>query len=285
MNPNGRATGGASHLRRLVACSALIVGAVGCAPSSVSDGSASLPGASPRESAAASPAVTGEPSPSARTPDAATPSPESALANDAIGRVIVTDLVTRSAPGVGEDSRILEMGLTDGDLVYVIAGPVPADGYEWLLVAELAPRFSSQAAGWIAPASREGETWLEPVQPAALTTDAVYADTGVQLVRSGDSAILLLGWRALSFREPVRVVGVIDEPTRRGFSYGTLPGHPLSGEELFVVERRDDDSVWLTIRSISRPAAPVWWALLPLVRLVQAIFLSRYEHALTRPLP
>jgi uncharacterized protein (UPF0548 family) len=72
---------------------------------------------------------------------------------------------------------------------------------------------------------------------------------------------------------------------RRGFAYGTLPGHPLSGEELFVVERRDDDSVWLTIRSISRPSAPVWWALLPLVRLVQAIFLSRYEHALTRPLP
>jgi uncharacterized protein (UPF0548 family) len=125
----------------------------------------------------------------------------------------------------------------------------------------------------------------EPVQPATLTTDAVYADTGAQLVRAGDSAILLLGWRALSFREPVRVVAVIDEPTRRGFSYGTLPGHPLSGEELFVVERRDDDSVWLTIRSISRPSAPVWWALLPLVRLVQAIFLSRYEHALTRPLP
>ena len=175
MNPNGRATGGASYLRRLVACSALIVGAVGCAPSSVSDGSASLPGASPRESAAASPAVTGEPSPSARTPDAATPSPESALANDAIGRVIVTDLVTRSAPGVGEDSRILEMGLTDGDLVYVIAGPVPADGYEWLLVAELAPRFSSQAAGWIAPASREGETWLEPVQPACPTDISVAA--------------------------------------------------------------------------------------------------------------
>ena len=125
----------------------------------------------------------------------------------------------------------------------------------------------------------------EPLQPATLSTDAVYADTGVQLVRAGDSAILLLGWRSLSFHEPVRVVAVIDEPTRCGFSYGTLPGHPLSGEELFVVERHADDSVWLTIRSISRPSTPVWWALLPLVRLAQAIFISRYEHALTRPLP
>jgi uncharacterized protein (UPF0548 family) len=126
----------------------------------------------------------------------------------------------------------------------------------------------------------------EPVQPAALTSDeAVYADTGAQLVRAGDSAILRVGWRALSIREPVRVLTVIDEPQRRGFTYGTLPGHPLSGEEMFLVERRDDDSVWLTIRSISRPSSPLWWALLPAVRLMQAIFVSRYEHALTRPLP
>lgn len=126
----------------------------------------------------------------------------------------------------------------------------------------------------------------EPVQPATLLSDEeLYADTGARLVRSGDSAILLLGWRALSFREPVRVVAVVDEPRRRGFAYGTLPGHPLSGEESFVVEHRDDDSVWLTIRSLSRPSGPVWWVLLPILRLAQLWFLSRYEHALTRPLP
>ena len=125
----------------------------------------------------------------------------------------------------------------------------------------------------------------EPLQPATLASDeAVYADTGARLVRAGDSAVLLLGWRALSFREPVRVVAVIDDPNRRGFAYGTLPGHPLSGEELFVVERRDDDSVWLTIRSLSSPAAAGWWIALPLLRLAQAWFLSRYEHALIRPL-
>jgi uncharacterized protein (UPF0548 family) len=125
----------------------------------------------------------------------------------------------------------------------------------------------------------------EPVQPATLASEeAVYADTGARLVRAGDSAILLLGWGVLSIREPVRVIAVIDEPARRGFAYGTLPGHPLSGEELFLVERRDDDSVWLTIRSISRPASLGWWAVLPVVRLAQLWFLSRYEHALTTPL-
>jgi Uncharacterized protein conserved in bacteria len=124
----------------------------------------------------------------------------------------------------------------------------------------------------------------EPVQPAAVTADEVYADTGARIVRPGDSVVQMLGGRILGFREPVRVVTVIDEPTRKGFAYGTLPGHPLSGEESFLVERRDDDSVWLTIRSISRPAGPGWWLLLPVIRLVQRGFLSRYERALSQPL-
>jgi len=126
----------------------------------------------------------------------------------------------------------------------------------------------------------------QPVQPASTTSgEQVYADTGAQLVRPGDTAILRLGPGALALRIPVRVVYVIDEPTRRGFAYGTLPGHPESGEEAFVVELRDDESVWLTIRVFSRPAHPALWIVYPVLRLFQAIFTSRYEHALTRPLP
>lgn len=126
----------------------------------------------------------------------------------------------------------------------------------------------------------------QPVQPAATTSgEQVYADTGARLVRPGDTAVMLLGWGRLSVRIPVRVVYLIDEPTRRGFAYGTLPGHPESGEEAFIVEQRDDESVWLTIRAFSRPAYRWLWAVYPVVLLVQAIFTSRYEHALTRPLP
>lgn len=125
-----------------------------------------------------------------------------------------------------------------------------------------------------------------PVQPASTTSgEQVYADTGAQLVRPGESTILLLGWGPLSLRIPVRIVYLIDEPRRRGFAYGTLPGHPESGEEAFIVEQRDDESVWLTIRAFSRPAHPALWLVYPILRLFQAIFTSRYEHALTRPLP
>ncbi len=94
---------------------------------------------------------------------------------DTIGLVVVTDLVVRSAPGVGESSEILEIGLTDGDLVYVIDGPVAADGYEWLLVSDLAPAFASAASGWVAQASREGEEWVRSVPPECPTEVSMAA--------------------------------------------------------------------------------------------------------------
>ena len=49
---------------------------------------------------------------------------------------------------------------------------------------------------------------------------------------------------------PVLVVYVIDEPDRIGFAYGTTAEGPESGEESFILEHREDDTVWLTIRSL-----------------------------------
>ena len=135
-----------------------------CAPAVVSEPSAtgptvSVPAISSAE-ATASPSLAStseEPDP---TSDAPGP-----LAKDTLGEVVVTDLVVRSAPGVTGDSRILEDGLTLGDLVYVVDGPQPVDGYDWLLVTELALPWKNADAGWIAPASRDGEEWVRPVTP------------------------------------------------------------------------------------------------------------------------
>ena len=79
---------------------------------------------------------------------------------------------------------------------------------------------------------------------------------------------------------PAEVVYVVDEPRRRGFAYGTLPGHPESGEEAFIIERRDDDSVWLVISAFSRPSSWFWWAGYPVLRVVQEIYTRRYLRAL-----
>ena len=79
---------------------------------------------------------------------------------------------------------------------------------------------------------------------------------------------------------PCRVVYVVDEPDRRGFAYGTLPGHPESGEELFFV-RHDPttDAVYAEISAFSRPAN--WWSRLgsPVARAAQRVITQRYLRA------
>ncbi len=66
---------------------------------------------------------------------------------------------------------------------------------------------------------------------------------------------------------PCRVVWVVQDAGRTGFGYGTLEGHPESGEEGFLVERRGED-VYAVVRAYSVPATrlarlggPVTWRL------------------------
>jgi uncharacterized protein (UPF0548 family) len=124
-----------------------------------------------------------------------------------------------------------------------------------------------------------------PVKPATIgaESEVLYTSEGDSLLRAGDTGMLKPPFWPRAF--PVRVVYVVDEPDRRGAAFGTLPGHPLAGEELFVVERRDDDSVWFTVRILSRPAGGFWSAVWPLLRIVQAVLVRRYLHELTGPLP
>lgn len=78
---------------------------------------------------------------------------------------------------------------------------------------------------------------------------------------------------------PCRVVYVLDEPTRKGFAYGTLPGHPETGEESFVVSIDEHEAVRFTVTAFSRPAR--WFARLggPVTRLVQHRVTQRYLQA------
>ena len=69
-----------------------------------------------------------------------------------------------------------------------------------------------------------------------------------------------------------RVVYVIDEPRRWGFAYGTLPDHVERGEERFLIEWLDDDSVWYDIFAFSRPQHPLVRLSFPLARLLQKRF-------------
>jgi uncharacterized protein (UPF0548 family) len=81
-------------------------------------------------------------------------------------------------------------------------------------------------------------------------------------------------------REPVRVVAVVDEPDRCGFAYGTLEGHPVSGEEAFVVHRTSDGDVRLTLRSLTGASSGPWRAAFPFLLLAQRWYRHRYLRAL-----
>lgn len=93
---------------------------------------------------------------------------------------------------------------------------------------------------------------------------------------------LVIGLGRCAIREPVEVTVVVDEPDRVGYAYRTLPGHPLDGEEAFIVSRHGDE-VRFTLRSLSRPAPSWLWRLAsPAVRIVQVIVRRRYLSALRR---
>lgn len=102
-------------------------------------------------------------------------------------------------------------------------------------------------------------------------------------VADGVVAHLVLGVKALAVTAPVAVVYVVDEPTRQGFAYGTLPGHPESGEEAFVIEHRGDDTVVLVITAFSRPCTLLAKIGGPLTSLVQRLVTGRYLRALAEP--
>ncbi|MEO7348522.1 MAG: DUF1990 domain-containing protein [Terrimesophilobacter sp.] len=124
-----------------------------------------------------------------------------------------------------------------------------------------------------------------PVESASIETDeVVYSAEGLTLIAPGDTVELATPSWMLNMTIPCRVIYVIDEPNRKGFAYGTLPGHPECGEESFIVDQTDDGSVWLTIRSFSKPSAWYWWALYPALRIVQALFTRRYFRSLSEPL-
>jgi uncharacterized protein (UPF0548 family) len=117
----------------------------------------------------------------------------------------------------------------------------------------------------------------------ALMTWRMHTGAGLRVassslrVRENDVALCRLG----PLRIPCRVVWVLDEPTRRGFGYGTLPGHPEEGEEAFVVELAEG-VVTLTVSAYSRPGLAVTRLAGPAARWAQHVAVRRYAAALRR---
>lgn len=76
-----------------------------------------------------------------------------------------------------------------------------------------------------------------------------------------------------------RVEALVDEPSRFGFVYATLPDHPACGYESFVV-RRDGDDVVFEIDVVSRPGVPLARIGAPVARLLQRNAANAYLDAM-----
>jgi uncharacterized protein (UPF0548 family) len=102
----------------------------------------------------------------------------------------------------------------------------------------------------------------------------VQASTDV----AGVGSVVIVGMGPI--RAPCRVVYVVDEDNRRGYAYGTLKGHPESGEELFSA-RYDPSTgaVYAEVKAFSRHAT--WWskAAGPVTSLLQRLVTKRYLSA------
>jgi uncharacterized protein (UPF0548 family) len=115
-----------------------------------------------------------------------------------------------------------------------------------------------------------------------LTGSGVTAVSAPDRVTDGALAEFRLGPPGIGIRIPCRVVYTVDEPRRRGFAYGTRPGHLVHGEEAFLVEQAPDGTVWCEIRAFSRPARRLFRLAGPLGPVAQRLATARYIRAVRR---
>lgn len=98
----------------------------------------------------------------------------------------------------------------------------------------------------------------------------------------GTVVVLTAGLRRLGYDIPCRVVWASTDGDERGFAYGTLPGHPESGEECFLVRLTPDGDVVYEIRVFFRLASRAARLAGPLALLMQRLATDRYVSAIRR---
>ena len=125
------------------------------------------------------PTLTTSPSPSP-TPSSTSLVPDPpTLGPTGLAMVVTTDLVVRSAPEISDTSTIYPDSLDAPMLVYVVDGPVAANGYDWYLVKPFHVDYLPHGdelvidplIGWVAASGRDGEVWIEPARIDCPTPD------------------------------------------------------------------------------------------------------------------
>lgn len=101
-------------------------------------------------------------------------------------------------------------------------------------------------------------------------------------VEEGLTVVLSVPVARLYTTVACRIVYLVDEPSRFGFAYGTLPHHVIEGEESFLVERDDTEVVRFRISAFVRPRGRLMGAVAPVVHLLDERLVRRYLRGLQR---
>lgn len=101
-----------------------------------------------------------------------------------------------------------------------------------------------------------------PIAPATLSAEERFTADGTPYVSSGASARLSGRVGVYRVTSRVRVVSVVEDERRVSVTFGTLGGGVASGEDAYIVELAEDDSVRFLQRSVFRAKA-LHYRLLP----------------------
>jgi uncharacterized protein (UPF0548 family) len=120
-----------------------------------------------------------------------------------------------------------------------------------------------------------------PVAPSRLDTDQRFDADGTPFVAPGTTVHLRGRVGGMRADAELRVIFVVEEPRRVGYALGTVGGSVVSGEESFMLDRLDNDEVWLTVRAFDRPTSPLYRLFRGLVRRRRRELFQRYLRAIS----
>ena len=142
------------------------------------------------------------------------------------------------------------------------------------------------------PSDYSREEWSCPLPGGfeaavtALRSWAGHRHAGIRIdplppIEVGQTMVLVFPLGPLTLTAANRIIEVIDETDRYGFTYATLPHHPEDGEESFIIERTNDGAIRFTIAAVSRPASIASRLNRPVARYLQSRTARRYLAGVT----
>ncbi len=99
----------------------------------------------------------------------------------------------------------------------------------------------------------------------------------------GETLAVAIPVGPISVSATSRIVDVVDEPDRFGFTYSTMPHHVVDGEESFIVSRHPDGTVDIVVTAVWRSATLANAVCPPITRFLQNRAINQYLDGIAAP--